>query len=344
MLVVMKPGVVEDQISSVVAHLEKDGFSTHRSDGEGRTVIGVVGDTQEADERSYMILEGVHNVLRISEPYKLAGKTFKPTPTEIDFGDFKLGGKEIILMAGPCTIENEEMVYEIAKHVKQAGARILRGGAFKPRTSPYSFQGMGEAGLKIIRGAADKYDLKVVSEVMDATQIPLMMEYVDILQVGTRNAQNFSFLKELGLIRKPVLLKRGFANTYKELLLSAEYIMAGGNHEIILCERGIRTFETSTRNCLDLSAIPMLKSMTHLPIVVDPSHALGIRDKIPPMSLASVAAGTDSLIIEVHHKPEEALCDGAQSLLPSQLMELTDKMSQMAPIVGRTMRSAKDVS
>jgi 3-deoxy-7-phosphoheptulonate synthase len=297
--------------------------------------VGVVsGDT---DPRIFEVLPGVVRVVRLSAPYKLASRLFKPEDTVVQLGGVAIGGKDVVLMAGPCTIESREQVEAIAPLVKAAGARILRGGAFKPRTSPYSFQGMGEEGLRYIRNAADKHGLLVVSEVMDRTQIPMMLRYVDILQVGARNMQNFDLLKDLGRVSKPVLLKRGMSATLEELLLSAEYIIAGGNRDVILCERGIRTFERATRNTLDIAAIPMLKTMSHLPVVVDPSHALGIRDKVPPAARAAVAAGADGLLIEVHNQPEKALCDGAQSLLPEQIQALSRDLDAIAHVIGRRL-------
>jgi len=278
----------------------------------------------------------VAQVVRISVPYKLSSRAFKKEDTIIDAGNGVLvGGAEVVLMAGPCTIESKDQVDALAPLVKAAGAKIMRGGAFKPRTSPYSFQGMGEEGLRYIRDAADRAGLLVISEVMDRTQIEMMLAYVDILQVGARNMQNFDLLRELGKVRKPVLLKRGLAATIEELLLAAEYILSGGNSQVILCERGIRTFERATRNTLDISAIPVIKSLSHLPIVVDPSHATGIRDKVPPVARAAVAAGADGLLIEVHHQPDKALCDGAQSLLPEQMAALSREIKVIAEVIGR---------
>jgi 3-deoxy-7-phosphoheptulonate synthase len=332
----MQEGVSEETILHVVAVLRGDGFEAHRSDGKSRTVVGAVGMNVEVDPRKYQLLPGVHEVVRITEPYKLAGRKFQQEDTVVRLGDVAIGGPEVVLMAGPCTIESLEQIETLAPLVKAAGAKIMRGGAFKPRTSPYSFQGMGKEGLQIIRRAADKNGLKVVTEVMDASQIELVSEYADILQIGARNMQNFTFLKALGQTRKPILLKRGMSATIQELLLSAEYILAGGNRDVILCERGIRTFENFTRNTLDISAIPVLKSLSHLPVVADPSHGTGIRDKVPPMARASVAAGADGLLIEVHHDPDRALCDGAQSLLPDQLKALTGDLRTIAAVLGRT--------
>jgi 3-deoxy-7-phosphoheptulonate synthase len=339
MMIVMSPQATADQVRGVVETVESNGFQVHRSDGQTHTVLGCVGVWPEGfDPRRFELLPGVAQVIRISSPYKLASRTFKPTDTVIEMpGGVTIGSTEVVLMAGPCTIESREQVETLAPLVKAAGARIMRGGAFKPRTSPYSFQGMGEEGLRYIHEAAQKNGLLVVSEVMDRNQISMMLEYVDILQVGARNMQNFDLLKDLGRVRKPVLLKRGLAATIEELLLSAEYILAGGNTQVLLCERGIRTFEKATRNTLDISAIPVLKSMTHLPIVVDPSHAVGIRDKVPPVARAAVAAGADGLLIEVHHDPDRALCDGAQSLLPAQFTALTHEIRVIAEVIGRSV-------
>jgi 3-deoxy-7-phosphoheptulonate synthase len=338
MMIVMSPQATSQQIENVVRRVTEAGFMPHRSDGKENTVIGCVGhvNIDSVDPREFELLEGVSQVVRISVPYKLSSRTFKPEDTVVDAGNgVKVGGREVVLMAGPCTIESREQVEAIAPMVRQAGARIMRGGAFKPRTSPYAFQGMGEAGLRIIHEVASRHGLLVVSEVMDRSQIAMMMEYVDILQVGARNMQNFDLLRDLGKVRKPVLLKRGLAATIEELLLAAEYILAGGNTQVILCERGIRTFERATRNTLDISAIPVIKSLSHLPIIVDPSHATGIRDKVPPVARAAVAAGADGLLIEVHNQPEKALCDGAQSLLPEQMISLSRELKVIAEVIGR---------
>src|SRR5262249_35622108 len=308
----------EDQIQKVVAQLVSQGFDVHRSTGALRTVIGAVGGNRQGDPRLLEVLDGVHEVLRITEPYKLASRTFKREDSVIPIGDLRVGGDEVIVMAGPCSAETDEQVQTTAAAVKRAGAKALRGGAFKPRSSPYSFQGLGEAGLKMLRAAADQQDLKLVSEVMDISQIDLMDPYVDIFQVGARNMQNFTLLRELGRGRKPVLLKRGISATIEEWLLSAEYVLAGGNMNVVLCERGIRTFDSYTRNRLDISAIPVVKKLSHLPIFVDPSHGTGRRDKVAPMARAAVAAGADGLLIEVHCDPDHALSDGAQSMFPGQ--------------------------
>jgi 3-deoxy-7-phosphoheptulonate synthase len=282
-------------------------------------------------------MEGVHEVLRITTPYKLASRTFHPNDTVVKIREVTIGGEAVVVMAGPCSVETPEQIEIIAATVKKAGAKILRGGAFKPRTSPYSFQGLGESGLRMMRQAAEKEGLLVVSEVMEVAQVPLVAEYVDILQVGARNMQNFNLLRELGKIRKPVLLKRGMAATIEELLMAAEYLMAGGNYQVILCERGIRTFENATRNTLDISAIPVVKKLSHLPILADPSHGTGRRDKVAPMARAAVAAGADGLIIEVHHDPDNALSDGAQSLLPDQFTTLMEELRMIAKVIGRRL-------
>ena len=288
--------------------------------------------------RDIELQDGVEEVLRISAPYKLASRHFRPEGSLIQLGKGVIvGGQHVVMMAGPCSVESEAQIETIADHVAKLGVRVLRGGAFKPRSSPYSFQGLGREGLELMRRAADKHDMLVVSEVMDQTQIPLMLDYVDVLQVGARNMQNYNLLKELGKIGKPILLKRGISATIEELLLSAEYIMAGGNYDVVLCERGIRTFESATRNTLDISAIPVIKKLSHLPIIVDPSHGTGRRDKVAPMARASVAAGADGLLIEVHHDPERALSDGAQALYPDQLAQLIKELQIIAPAVGRTV-------
>jgi 3-deoxy-7-phosphoheptulonate synthase len=296
-----------------------------------------VGGQRQFDPRLIEVLEGVHEVLRITEPYKLASRTFKPENTVIAVGDVRIGGDEVIVMAGPCSAETPEQVEAAAAAVKRAGAKVLRGGAFKPRSSPYSFQGLGEEGLQLLRSAADRHNLCLVSEVMDISQIDVVAKYSDILQVGARNMQNFTLLSELGRSRKPVMLKRGISATIEEWLLSAEYILAGGNMNVMLCERGIRTFETATRNTLDISAIPVVQKLSHLPVIVDPSHGTGRRDKVAPMARAAVAAGADGLIIEVHCDPDHALSDGAQSMFPAQFDRLMAELRIIAPAIGRSI-------
>ena len=336
MVVVMEERASDAQIEKVVAYLVEKGMDVHRSTGVSRTVLGVVG-TQPMDPALIEMMEGVHEVLRITEPYKLASRAFKPDGTIVAIDDVRVGGDEVIVMAGPCSVETEEQIFTSAAAVRRAGAKILRGGAFKPRSSPYSFQGLGEDGLKLLRAAANKESLKVVSEVMDVSQIDVVGKYSDIYQVGARNMQNYTLLRELGKMRKPVLLKRGIAATIEEWLLSAEYLLAGGNADVILCERGIRTFESYTRNTLDISAIPVVKKLSHLPIVADPSHGTGRRDKVAPMARAAVAAGADGLVIEVHHNPDRALSDGAQSMYPAQFDRLMAELRIIAPAIGRSI-------
>ena len=346
MIVAMEELASEKQIQQVIEHLVSMGFNVHRSTGVQQTVLGAIGVQPDFDIRIIQVLPGVQEVHRITSPYKLAGRSFRPEGTVVNFGNgISIGADQIVVMAGPCAVESREQLFAIAQKIKEAGATFLRGGAFKPRTSPYSFQGLGEEGLKLLREAADRFGLLVVSEVMEISQISLMLPYVDLLQVGARNMQNFNLLRELGKVRKPVLLKRGIAATLEELLLSAEYIMAGGNYDIILCERGIRTFETSTRNTLDISAIPVIKKLSHLPIIADPSHGTGLRDKVPPMARAAVAAGADGLLIEVHDCPEKALSDGAQSLYPEPFRKLMEELRIIAPAVGRSLaQPSSDVS
>jgi 3-deoxy-7-phosphoheptulonate synthase len=334
-VVVMEERASEEQIERVIAHLVEMGLAVHRSTGVSRTVLGAVGGTHAVDPAQIEILDGVHEVLRITEPYKLASRTFKPEGTIVPVGEVRVGGEEVVVMAGPCAAETEEQVARTASAVKRAGAKVLRGGAFKPRSSPYSFQGLGEEGLRMLRSAANQHDLKLVSEVMDLTQIEVVDRYADIFQVGARNMQNFTLLRELGHARKPVLLKRGISATIEEWLLSAEYVLSGGNTDVILCERGIRTFESYTRNTLDISAIPVVKKLSHLPILVDPSHGTGRRDKVMPMARAAVAAGADGLLVEVHSDPDRALSDGAQSLYPDQFDQLMAELRIIAPAIGR---------
>ena len=337
MLVVMQEGAEESQIQKVIDRLVAMGFIVHRSSGVMHTVLGGVGPVGDVDPIEFEVMEGVKECHRIVSPYKLASRHFKPGGTVIKLGDVEIGNSQVVVMAGPCSVENRDQIEQIAETVARDGAKVIRGGAFKPRSSPYSFQGLGEDGLRMMRDAADRHKLLVVSEVMDQTQIPLLVEYADILQVGARNMQNFNLLRELGLVRKPILLKRGISATVEELLLSAEYILSGGNYDVILCERGIRTFETSTRNTMDLSAIPVVKSLSHLPIIADPSHGTGRRDKVLPMARAAVAAGADGLLVEVHHDPDRALSDGAQSLRSQQFTELMHQLRIIAPAVGRSL-------
>ena len=335
MLVVMDEGASETQTEDVINRLVEMGFTVHRSTGVRHTVLGGVGPMDDFDPAALEVLEGVKECHRIVSPYKLASRHWKPAGTVIKIGKVEIGGSQVVSMAGPCSVESREQIESVAKSVATAGAQVIRGGAFKPRSSPYSFQGMGEEGLRIMRSAADRYNLLVVSEVMDHGQIPLLLQYSDILQVGARNMQNFNLLRELGKTRKPILLKRGIAATIEELLLSAEYIMSGGNYEVMLCERGIRTFETSTRNTMDISAIPVLKRLTHLPVIADPSHGTGKRDYVLPMARAAVAAGADGLIVEVHPDPDHAVSDGAQTLRPEQFAEMMAQIKAIAGAIGR---------
>lgn len=338
MVVVMQEDASDPQIQHVIDRLVEMGFDVHRSTGASHTVLGAVGVRSDFDPRDVELLEGVREVVRITQPFKLASRHFRPEGTIVDVGKgVRIGGKEVIVAAGPCAVESAEQINAIAESVAKFGAKILRGGAFKPRSSPYSFQGLGEPGLKLMRQAADKHGLLVVSEVMDPSQVQLMLPYVDMLQVGARNMQNYHLLRALGEVKKPVLLKRGMSATIEELLLSAEYIMSGGNYNVVLCERGIRTFETYTRNTLDIAAIPVIKKHSHLPIVADPSHGTGRRDKVPPMARAAVAAGADGLLLEVHSDPEHALSDGAQSLYIRQFEQLMKELRMIAPAVDRTI-------
>ena len=341
MVVVMQEGASELQIQAVIDRLVGMGFDIHRSTGVRHTVLGAVGAKTDFDVRDIEVLDGVAEVLRISAPYKLASRAFRPQGTLVCVGppgrQVEIGGREVVMMAGPCSIESKEQINRCAEILAAEGIRILRGGAYKPRTSPYSFQGLGEDGLRLIREAADRNGMLVVSEVMDHTHISMMLRYVDLLQVGARNMQNYNLLRELGKVDRPVLLKRGPAATIEELLLSAEYILAGGNYQVVLCERGIRTFESYSRNTLDVSAIPVVKKLSHLPIIADPSHGTGRRDKVPPMARAAVAAGADGLLIEVHPTPDTALSDGAQSLTPPMFTHLMKELRMIAPAVDRSI-------
>jgi 3-deoxy-7-phosphoheptulonate synthase len=336
MIVVMEEHATEEQLAKVVDKLMSFGVDIHRSTGERYTVLGVVGP-YIPEIKDLEVLEGVHEVVQVGAPYKLAARAFKPEGTKIRVKDVVIGGEEVVMMAGPCTVESKEQVEAIAAVVAAKGVRVLRGGAFKPRSSPYSFQGLGEQGLKFLRDAADRHGMIAVSEIMESSQIPMFIRYADILQVGARNMQNFNLLRDLSKLNKPILLKRGPAATIEETLLAAEYLMSGGNHEVIICERGIKTFETYTRNTMDIAAIPVIKKLSHLPVVADPSHATGRRDKVPPMARAALAAGADGLLIEVHNDPERALCDGPQSLLPEQFDKLMDQLRAIAPAVERKM-------
>jgi len=339
MIVIMKKGATEEMIGTVIQKMKDQGLHIHRSDGLNNTILGCVGNVNGVDESQISVMDGVREVVRVSKPYKLSNRIFHPENTVIKIGDVTIGGNKIIMMAGPCAVENEEQIHLIAEKVSKSGASILRGGAFKPRTSPYSFQGLGEEGLKYMRDAGKANKLLTVSEVMDITKIDVVCEYCDIIQIGARNMQNFILLKEVGKVDKPVLLKRGPSATYEEWLMAAEYIMSEGNEKVMLCERGIRTFETYTRNTLDIAAIPIIKKLSHLPIIVDPSHGTGRRDKVAPMARASVAAGADGLIIEVHHDPDKALSDGAQSLYPEQFNDMMNELSIIAASVNREIKN-----
>ena len=333
----MQQGATERQIQGVIDRLVELGFDVHRSTGVIHTVLGGVGGKEEFDLAIFEVMDGVKEAHRIVSPYKLASRSFRPAGTVVRVGDVDVGGERVVVMAGPCSVESRDQIERSAEIVARLGAQVIRAGAFKPRSSPYAFQGLGEEGLRMLRAAADRHGLLVVSEVMDLTQIPLVAQYADILQVGARNMQSFTLLRELGKLRKPVLLKRGISATIEELLLSAEYILAGGNYDVILCERGIRTFETYTRNTMDISAIPVVKKLSHLPIVADPSHGTGRRDMVAPMGRAAVAAGADGLLMEVHPDPDHALSDGAQSLRFEQFEELMSQLRIIVPAVGRSM-------
>jgi 3-deoxy-7-phosphoheptulonate synthase len=341
MIVAMQDHATDEQIQFVIERMVELGFNVHRTTGETQTILAGVGTPAQFEITEFQVLSGVHNAYRISSQYKLAGRGFRPEGTRIKFANgLVVGGDEIVVMAGPCSVESRDQIRLSAQQVAAAGGQFLRGGAFKPRSSPYSFQGMGIEGLKIMREAADEYGLLVITEVMEIAQIEPMLEYIDCFQVGARNMQNFNLLRELGHVRKPVCLKRGIAATIEEVLLSAEYILSGGNYDLMLCERGIRTFETYTRNTMDISAIPVLKKLSHLPVVADPSHGVGKRDLVPPMALASVAAGADGLLMEMHPNPDKAMSDGAQSLHPEQLNELIAKLRQLAPVLDRSIAPA----
>lgn len=337
-IIVLKPEANDEDIRHILKKLESKGLKANVSRGTERTIIGVIGDTSkitEDEEDAIRAMDFVENVLRILKPYKLASRDFKKENTEINVRGNIIGGKKIHVMAGPCAVENKTMIMAIAEKVKEHGATFLRGGAYKPRTSPYSFQGLGEEGLRYLADAREKTGLPIITEIMDPRDMDVILEYADIIQIGARNMQNFRLLLEVGSVDKPVLLKRGLSSTIKEWLMSAEYIMSRGNQNVMLCERGIRTFETATRNTLDLSAVPVLKKLTHLPVVVDPSHGVGKWDLVAPMAKAAIAAGADALIIEVHINPEEALSDGEQSLKPDIFGQLMKELKPIAEAVGR---------
>ena len=332
MIVILKPNTTHERTETLIEWLKTQNLNVHISEGSLHTVLGLVGDTTHVDMDLIASLDIVESVKRVSDPFKCCNRKFHPEDTVVEVGDVKIGGGNFCMIAGPCSVESEEQIIEVARRVKAAGANVLRGGAFKPRTSPYDFQGLKADGLELLLEAKKITGLPICTEIMDAAHLPLFEE-VDIIQVGARNMQNFELLKKLGKLDKPILLKRGLASTIKELLMSAEYIMAGGNERVILCERGIRTYETYTRNTLDLSAVPLLHGLTHLPVIVDPSHATGLRDLVEPMSLAAAACGTDGLIIEVHNDPIHALCDGAQSLTPEQYDEVARKVFALREVI-----------
>ena len=332
MIAILKAGVPQAQIDNLIAWLQNQGLKIHISTGDIYTVLGLVGDTSKIDMDLLASLDIVQSVKRVSEPFKRCSRDFQPQDTVIEVGSAKIGGGNFCLIAGPCSVETHEQIIGVAKAVKAAGANVLRGGAFKPRTSPYDFQGLGKLGIEMLLEAKKETGLPIITEVMNINQLPLFDD-VDIIQIGARNMQNFELLKQLGRLNKPILLKRGLANTIEELLMSAEYIMAGGNEQVILCERGIRTYETFTRNTLDISAVPVIKKLSHLPVIVDPSHASGINWLIEPLALAAAAIGADGLIIEVHNDPSHALCDGAQSITPAQFDALAKKVSQVSGLV-----------
>jgi 3-deoxy-7-phosphoheptulonate synthase len=335
LVVVLEKNATEQQVENIVKHLESFGFVVHKSTGVEKIVLGAIGVKPDFDTRRVKILDGVAEVYRITEPFKLASRSFKKEDTEIRIKDVTIGGDQVVVIAGPCSVESEAQIFTIAEIVSRAGAKILRGGAFKPRTSPYAFQGLGEKGLELLRKAADKFNLLVITEVMEVSQIDVIGEYTDIFQIGARNMQNFSLLRELGKASKPVMLKRGLSATVEDWLMSAEYILSNGNKNVMLCERGIRTFETYTRNTFDLSAIPVVHKRSHLPVVADPSHATGLRDKVVPMARAAIAAGADALMVEVHHDPENALSDGPQALLPDQFSDMMKQVKLIAEVIGR---------
>jgi 3-deoxy-7-phosphoheptulonate synthase len=337
MLVVMQAGASEQQVQSVIDRLVNMGFTVHRSTGVTHTVLGGVGPVEDFEPADFEVLDGVKECHRIISPYKLASRHFKPGGSVLSIKGVEIGGSQLVVMAGPCSVEGRDQIEMSAEIVAKGGAKVIRGGAFKPRSSPYSFQGMGEEGLKLLRAAADRNGLLVISEVMDQSQLPLLCEYSDILQVGARNMQNFNLLRGIGNVRTPVLLKRGISATIEELLLSAEYILSGGNYDVMLCERGIRTYETVTRNTMDIAAIPAVKKLSHLPIIADPSHGTGRREFVAPMARAAVAAGADGLLVEVHPDPDRAVSDGAQTLKPAQFDEMMQQLRLIAQAVGRTL-------
>ncbi len=343
MIIVLKPNPTAEQVRHVVERIEELGFVPHLSQGVSRTIIGVIGDEEKLQAEPLSAIDGVESVVPILKPFKLASREFHPADSVFDIKGVKVGGGHLMMIAGPCAIESESRLMEIAEAVKDAGANVLRGGAFKPRTSPYSFQGLGEDGLKILKAAGERFGMPVVTEVMDPRQVELVERYTDIFQVGARNMQNFDLLKEVGRTKTPVLLKRGMSATVKDLLMSAEYVLSQGNREVILCERGVRSFEDSTRNMMDLSSVPNVKGQSHLPIIVDPSHATGRRDLIPAMARAGLAAGADGVHVEVHSCPEKAMSDGPQALLPRQYAQLMQELRALAELMGKTIESREEI-
>lgn len=337
MIIVLKPHATEAEVAQVIRKIESFGLAAHISKGTERTIIGAIGDERVLQEGQLEAFPFVEKVLPVLKPYKLASREFRPEGSVVNVGGVLVGGRRVVVMAGPCAVEGREGLMETARSVKTAGGHILRGGAYKPRTSPYTFQGLGEEGLKYLAEAKRETGLPIVTELMDTREASVVYEYADLVQIGARNMQNFKLLKEVGSRQKPVLLKRGMSSTVKELLLAAEYIMSEGNYDVILCERGIRTFEDATRNTLDLSVVPLIKQLSHLPVIVDPSHATGKWDLVPPMALAAVAAGADGIMVEVHPRPEEALSDGPQALLPSTFAKLMNDLGTLASAVGRTL-------
>lgn len=335
MIVVMKKNATEHQVGKVVEKIKENGLKPHISKGETLTIIGIIGDERKVPESQIRSLDGVEKLMSVLTPYKLASRDFRKEDSVIQVNGVKIGGKEIVVMAGPCSVESKEQILETAMAIKKAGAKILRGGAFKPRTSPYSFQGLGEEGLKLLKHAKDETGLPIITEVMDPRNVDLVCKYADILQLGTRNMQNYDLLKEVGKCRHPVLLKRGLSATITEWLMSAEYIMSEGNHNVVLCERGIRTFETYTRNTLDLNAVPSVKELTHLPVIVDPSHGTGRYSLVAPMSKAAIAAGADGLLIEVHPNPEKSVSDADQTISTKRFEKLMEELKPVAKAVGR---------
>jgi len=337
MIIVMRTGASPEQVEEIVERIKQEGLSVHLSEGVEKTIIGAIGDKSRLESLALEAYPAVDKVVPILRPYKLAGREFHPQDTVIDINGLKIGGNQVHVMAGPCAVESRDQILETARAVKQAGATILRGGAFKPRTSPYSFQGLEEEGLKLLAEAREQTGLLIVTEVVDPRNVELVANYADILQVGARNMQNFFLLRELSTCDKPVMLKRGPSATYEEWIMAAEYLMAGGNYNVMFCERGIRTFETHTRNTLDLCAVPVLKQLSHLPVIIDPSHGTGRRDTVKPMSMAAIAAGADGLMIEVHPEPSKAMSDGPQSLTPQQFAGLMGDLRKVAEVMGRTL-------